>query len=65
MYVTMSVDSEAPPERVWEFLAEPRKAKAWCHALEVYDWTSERAGVGSTFHWHERSGGRATTSTSR
>ena len=58
MYVTMSVDIEAPPERVWEFLVEPEKAKAWFHALEVYEWTSERSGLGSTFHWLESSGGR-------
>ena len=58
MYVTMSVDIDAPPERVWEFLVEPEKARAWFHALEVYEWTSERSGVGSTFHWFERSGGR-------
>ena len=58
MYVTMSIDIEAPPERVWEFLVEPDKAKAWFHALETYEWTSERSGVDSTFHWLERSGGR-------
>jgi uncharacterized protein YndB with AHSA1/START domain len=54
----MSVDIEAPPERVWEFLVEPDKARAWFHALESYRWTSERSGEGSTFHWQERSGGR-------
>ena len=58
MYVTMSVEIDALPERVWEFLVEPEKAKAWFHALEVYEWTSEPTGVGSTFHWLERSGGR-------
>ena len=58
MYVTMSVDIEAPPTRVWQFLVEPEKAKAWFHVLEVYEWTSERPGVGSTFHWLERSGAR-------
>ena len=58
MYVTMSVDIEAPPERVWQFLIEPEKAKAWFHALDEYTWTSEPSGVGSTFHWLETSGGR-------
>ena len=58
MDVTMSIDIEAPPERVWEFLVEPDKAKAWFHALETYEWTSKQSGVDSTFHWLERSGGR-------
>ena len=58
MYVTMSVDIEAPPERVWQFLVEPEKAKAWFQALDEYTWTSEQSGVGSTFHWLETSGGR-------
>ena len=54
----MSVDIEAPPERVWQFLVEPERAKAWFHALDEYTWTSEPSGVGSTFHWLETSGGR-------
>lgn len=58
MYVTMSVDINAPPERVWEFLVKPEMAKAWFHSLEEYEWTSQLSGVGSTFHWLERTGGR-------
>jgi len=58
MYVTMSTDIKASPERVWEFLVEPEKAKAWFHSLEEYEWTSELSGVGSTFHWLERASGR-------
>ena len=59
MLLTMSVDLEAPPDRVWEFLVAPEKARAWFQAIEVYEWTSDRSGVGPTFHWLERSGSRA------
>ncbi len=58
MYVTMSVDIEAPPERVWPYLVEPDLCMQWFPMVKRYEWTSERSGVGSTFHWFERSGGR-------
>ena len=58
MYVTMSVEIEASPERVWEFLVDPEKAKQWFHALKKYEWTSEPGGVGSTFTWLEEASGR-------
>ena len=29
MYVTMSVDIEAPPEIVWRFLVEPELTMKW------------------------------------
>lgn len=58
MFVSMSVDIEAPPEVVWPYLVEPEKTKAWFTALKEYDWTSEARGVGATFHWFEEAGGR-------
>jgi uncharacterized protein YndB with AHSA1/START domain len=58
MYVTKSVEIEAPPERVWTFLVEPDRAKQWFHALKEYEWTSEPGGVGSTFTWLEEASGR-------
>ncbi len=61
MFVTMSVDIKAPPERVWEFLVEPDKAMQWFTALKRYDWTSEPGGVGSTFTWDEEASGRTYT----
>ena len=58
MYVTMSVDIDAPPERVWQFLVEPEKAQQWFHLLKKYEWTSEPGGIGSTFSWVEEASGR-------
>ena len=67
MRVSMSVDIDAPPEVVWPYLVEPEKTRAWFAAArssgmswavsaESFEWTSEPGGVGSTFHWLERSG---------
>ena len=58
MFVSMSVDIEAPPSAVWPFLVEPGKTKQWFTALKEYTWTSEPGGVGSTFHWLEEANGR-------
>ena len=58
MLVSMSVDIEAPPEKVWPYLVEPEKTMAWFTALKRFDWTTEPGGVGSTFHWYEEAGGR-------
>jgi uncharacterized protein YndB with AHSA1/START domain len=46
----MSVDIQAPPEKVWPYLVEPEKTMQWFTALKVFEYTSEQhAGVGSTF----------------
>ncbi len=59
MLVRMSVDIDAPPERVWPFLVEPEKAKRWFTALKKFEWTSEEhEGVGSTFFWEEEANNR-------
>ena len=57
MLVRMSVDIDAPPEKVWPYLVEPEKAKQWFTALKIFDWTSDPpGGVGSTFYWKEEVG---------
>ena len=59
MFVSMSVEIEAPPEEVWPFLVEPEKAKQWFTALKIFEWTSEKhEGVGSTFYWKEEANNR-------
>jgi hypothetical protein len=48
MYVTMSVDIEAPPEKVWPYLVEPEKCMQWFTALKIFKYTSEeQGGVGA------------------
>jgi len=57
MLVRMSVDIDAPPEKVWPYLVEPEKAKQWFTVLKIFDWTSDPpGGVGSTFYWKEEVG---------
>ena len=65
MLVSMSVDIEAPADRVWPYLVEPDKAKMWFTELPTYEWTSEPGGVGSTFYWLETRADTTTTSGSR
>ncbi len=59
MLVSMSVDIQAPPEKVWPYLVEPEKTMQWFTALKVFEYTSKQhAGVGSTFYWKEEASGR-------
>ena len=59
MLVSMSVDINAPPEKVWPYLVEPEKTTQWFTALKKFEWTSDQAGgVGSTFYWFEEAAGR-------
>lgn len=59
MLVSMSVDIEAPPEKVWPYLVEPEKTMQWFTALKKFEWTSEeQGGVGSIFYWYEEASDR-------
>jgi uncharacterized protein YndB with AHSA1/START domain len=51
--VSMSVDIDAPPERVWPYLIEPEKTMSWYTSLQKFDYTSVRPGPDSTFYWEE------------
>jgi uncharacterized protein YndB with AHSA1/START domain len=53
--VVGTVNIAASPDKVWPYLVEPEKCKAWFDNIEVYRWDSDDRGVGSTF-WKERSG---------
>ena len=53
MKVSMSVDIDAPPERVWPYLVEPEKTKSWYTMLEKFEYTSDGPGPGPTFYWEE------------
>ena len=58
VHVQMSVDIEAPPEKVWPYLVEPDKVMQWHTMLEKFEYTSEETGPGSTFYWEENVRGK-------
>jgi uncharacterized protein YndB with AHSA1/START domain len=58
MRVHLGVDIEAPPETVWSYLVEPEKAMQWYDMLEVFEYTTEERGPGSTFYWEEEVRGK-------
>ena len=53
MQVQMSVDIEAPPEKVWPYLVEPEKAMEWYTMLKTFEYTNGEGGPDSTFYWEE------------
>jgi uncharacterized protein YndB with AHSA1/START domain len=58
MKIERSIETAAPPERVWLLLVTPEEILKWFTLLESFEYTSEQRGVGTTFHYDERSGGR-------
>ena len=58
MRINEVVDIEALPERVWPYLVEPDKIMGWFATMQLFRWTSEPGGVGSTFRWREETAGR-------
>jgi uncharacterized protein YndB with AHSA1/START domain len=58
MQMTMSVDIDAPPEKVWPFLVEPDKAMQWYTMLKKFEYTSDETGLDSTFYWEEEVRGK-------
>lgn len=59
MRIERSIETTAAPQRVWPLLVEPEEILKWFTLLESFAYTSEqRTGVGPTFHYEERSGGR-------
>lgn len=59
MKIQRSVETTAPPSRVWPLLVQPVAIRRWFTLLESFEYTSDPPhGVGSTFRYEERSGGR-------
>jgi len=58
MQMTMSVDIDAPSEKVWPFLVEPDKAMQWYTMLKKFEYTSDETGPDSTFYWEEEVRGK-------
>jgi hypothetical protein len=54
-----SIDINAPPENVWEYLVDPEKILKWYFPLEVFEFTNKLRGIGTTFYYVEKMpGGR-------
>jgi uncharacterized protein YndB with AHSA1/START domain len=59
MRVERSLEIAASPQRVWPLLVEPQQILKWFTLLKSFEYTSEPPrGVGTTFHYEEKSGGR-------
>jgi uncharacterized protein YndB with AHSA1/START domain len=59
MKVERSIETAASPQRVWPLLIEPQEIVKWFTLLKSFEYTSDRPrGVGTTFHYEEKSGGR-------
>lgn len=59
MFVRMSVEIGAPPEKVWPYLVVPGKTMKWFTHLKKFEYTGEKqGGAGSTFYWEEEAGGK-------
>ena len=59
MKVERSIEILAPPEAVWPLLTDPEKILKWFNLLRRFEYTGDRReGVGTTFYYEERSGGR-------
>jgi len=57
MDVHGSIDIEAAPERVWQFLVEPDKVLRWYKTLQEFRYTDERRGPGAHVYVEERAVG--------
>ena len=59
MKVERSLEMAASPQSVWPLLIEPQEIVKWFTLLRSFEYTSEpHSGVGATFHYEEKSGGR-------
>jgi uncharacterized protein YndB with AHSA1/START domain len=59
MKIERSIQTTASPQKVWPLLVQPEAILKWFTLLEGFAYTSEPPhGVGTTFHYDERSAGR-------
>ena len=52
-----SIEINSPPEKVWPFLVEAEKIRAWYFPLLEFEFTSDHRGVGTTFSYVEKTPG--------
>lgn len=58
MRVRRSIEITAPPEKIWPFLADPKKILKWCITFKKFEYTSEKhSGVGAAFYVEEKATG--------
>lgn len=59
MKIQRSIEIAVPPDKIWSFLIEPEKIMKWFTLLQKFEYTSkQRSGVGTSFYYEEKSGGR-------
>ena len=59
MKVERSIEMLAPPEAIWPLLTDPERILKWFNLLRRFEYTGDRReGVGTTFYYEEKSGGR-------
>ena len=49
MKIERSIETTAPPERVWPLLVTPEEILKWFMLLESFEYTSGQRGAGTTF----------------
>ena len=59
MKVQKSININAPPEKVWPYLAQPGAVRQWYTPLQEFKYTSaQRNEVGAPLHFEEKVAGR-------
>ncbi len=59
MKIQRSIETTAAPQQIWPLLVTPEEILKWFTLLESFEYTSEqRGGIGATFHYEEKTGGR-------
>jgi uncharacterized protein YndB with AHSA1/START domain len=57
MKVEGSIETAAPPEKIWPFMVEPEKILKWCITFKKFEYTGDqRSGVGTPFYIEEKAG---------
>ncbi len=58
MSVQKSIESTAPPKRIWPFFVEPEKIMQWSVTFKKFEYTSnQHSGVGTPIYIEEQAGG--------
>ena len=62
MQVQKSIDIDATPKRVWEFLSDPEAIMQWYTPLQAFEYVGDQTNeVGAPFRFQEKVAGRVMT----